>query len=250
MSNFYVVVFLVGVFYTIISSIISGISGSLHSHGDFGADIGHHGHIDGGHIDSGHIDSSSIDAGHIDTGNIASGHIQTDTGHAIHTVDGSHFGDVDGQHGHSSSDVGTSHSVLSWFAVLINPLVAVSFLTVFGGIGILGTNYFKWLDVMTFIVAAAAGIVCSTLLYNFVAKPIYRSENTSNVSREMLIGTAAEVTTDILANGFGTISYTVNSLKFNAPSKHIEGKSVKQGQKVVICEIKDNVFYITELSNN
>jgi membrane protein implicated in regulation of membrane protease activity len=224
MTNFYTVVFLVGVFYTLISLIISGITGALHSHGDFGADMsGNHGHIDNGHV-------------------------QTDTGHAMHSADGSQVGNADGQHGHSAGDSsGVSHSLVSWFALILNPIVAVSFLTIFGGIGILGESYFKWDSIITLVCAVATGIICSALLYNFVAKPIYRSENTSDVSREQLIGTSAEVTTDILANGFGTITYTVNSIKFTSPSKHIEGNEVKQGQKVVICKIEENIFYISEV---
>ncbi len=231
MSDFYVVVFLVGVFYTVISLIISGISGSLHSQGDFGADMsGHHGHIDSGHIEGGHV--------------------QTDAGHAIHSADGSQVSNVDAHHGHSAGESsGVSHSVISWFAIILNPIVAVSFLTVFGGLGILGVNYFKWNDAITLVIASASGVIVSALLYNFVAKPIYRSENTSNVSREMLIGASAEVTTDVLADGFGTITYTVNSLRCNAPAKHIEGKTVQQGQKVVICKIEDNIFYISEISS-
>lgn len=230
MSNFYVVVFLVGVFYTIISVIISGISGSFHSHGDFGVDVsGHHGHIDSGHIDSGHI--------------------QTDTGHALHAGDGSHAGSIDGHQGHTVDDSsGLSHSVMSWFALILNPIVAVSFLTVFGGLGILGLNYFKWGDAFTLVIAAASGVIVSSLLYNFVAKPIYRSENTSNVSREQLVGTLAEVTSSVLLEGFGTIAYTVNSIRYTAPAKHIDGKAVAQGQKVVICKIEDNIFYISEIS--
>lgn len=224
MSDFYVIVFLVGVFYTVISLIINGITGALHSHGDFGADIGgHHGNID-------------------------SGHVQADTSHTMPSADGSQVGNVDGQQGHSvGKGSGFSQSVISWFAVLLNPIVAVSFLTVFGGMGILGESYFKWGSLITLVIAAAAAIICSALLYNFVAKPIYKSENTSDVSRAKLIGTAAEVTTDILADGFGTIVYTVNSIRFNAPSRHIEGKAVKQGQKVVICKIEDNIFYISEI---
>ena len=232
MANFYTVVFLVGVFYTFISLIISGVTGAVHSHGDFGGanmdgHLGHHGHIDGGHV-------------HADTGHSV---------HAGHTADGSHISNVDGQHGHAGEGSGVSHSVMSWFTIILNPLVAVSFLTVFGGMGVIGVNYFKWDDAIVLLVALAAGVVVSTLLYNFVAKPIYRSENSSDVSRDELIGTAAEVTTDIIANGFGTIKYTVNSIMFTAPSKHIDEKAVMQGEKVVICKIEDNIFYISELSS-
>ncbi|PYG88729.1 uncharacterized protein DUF1449 [Ruminiclostridium sufflavum DSM 19573] len=228
MSDFYVIVFLVGVFYTLVSLIISGVTGSLHSHGDFSGDVSMHGNMDSGSLDGGHI--------------------QTDGGNAMHSADASHAGSIEGQHGSSAdSSSGVSHSIVSWFALLLNPIVAVSFLTVFGGIGILGESYFKWNDIITLVFSAASGIIVSTLLYNFIAKPIYRSENTSDVSRNELIGTAAEVTTDILAEGFGTITYTVNSIRFTSPAKHIEEKAVRQGQKVVICKIESNIFYISEI---
>ena len=227
MSYFYIVVFLVGVFYTVVSIIISGVSGAFHASGDIGANanghIGNHGHFDMGHVD----------AGHLHTG---------DTGHF-------HGGSSDINHGHSGSDgTGGSHSIVSWFSIFLNPITAVSFLTVFGGMGIMGINYFKWISVIVFLVALGSGIIVSTLLYNFVAKPIYRSENTSNVSRVELIGTAAEVTSEIIANGFGTIKYTVNSIKYTGPARHIENKSVKQGERVFICKIEDNTFYISEIS--
>jgi len=232
MSYFYIVVFLVGVFYTFISLLISGITGAFHGHGDFGPNadghIGNHGHVDGVHV-------------------------HADAGHAIHvghSADGSHVGNVDGQNGHSAGDnSGVSHSVISWFAIILNPLVAVAFLTVFGGMGIMGINFFKWNGIIIFVVAAASGVIVSALLYNFVAKPIYASENTSDVSREELIGTLAEVTTDIIANGFGTIKYTVNSIRFTAPARHIDEKAVMQGEKVFICKIEDNIFYISEVSS-
>lgn len=243
MSYFYIVVFLVGVFYTFVSLIISGITGGLHSHGDIGGSfdghIGDHGHVDVGNID--HGVQTNTNAMHIPH----PGHF-----HAGHSADASQVGNVDGQQGHSAdghSEV--PHSVLSWVLLILNPIVAVSFLTVFGGMGIMGVNHFKWNSIVIFIVAAASGVIVSALLYNFVAKPIYRSENTSDVPRGALIGTLGEVTTDILSNGFGTIQYTVNSIRFTAPAKHIEESAVKQGEKVVICKIEDNIFYISEVSS-
>ncbi|AEY65319.1 DUF1449 family protein [Clostridium sp. BNL1100] len=219
MYHFYTTVFLVGVFYTIISLIISGISGVFHSNGDFG---GSHMHGHGG--DSGHIP----------------GHVHADGGSVDgnHSVHGSHSGDV--------TDM--SNSILSWVGLLFNPLVAVSFLTVFGGIGITSTKFLSWNWVVVLIVALGSGIIISTILYNLVAKPLYRSENSSGVSREELLGIQAEVTTDIMENGFGTIKYTVNSIKYTAPARHVENKLVKQGEKVFICKIENNTFYISELS--
>lgn len=230
MSFFYIVVFLVGVIYTLVSLIISGISGAFHANGDIGAGGDTGAGLDG-HVNHGHLELGHLDGGH------GSGHFG-DAGHF--NMDGTA---VDANHGAVSA-----HNVLSWFSIILNPITAVSFLTVFGGMGIMGINYFRWNDVVIFLVAIGSGIIVSTLLYNFVARPIYRSENSSNVSREELIGMAAEVTTDIINGGFGTIKYTVNSLIYTAPARHIDGKGVKQGERVFICKIEDNTFYISELS--
>ncbi len=224
MYHFYTMVFLVGVFYTIVSLIISGISGAFHSNGDFG---GNHMHGHGG--DTGHVP----------------GHVHADTGsiHGSHSADGTH-----GTHGHGSDGPDMTNSILAWVGLLFNPLVAVSFLTVFGGIGITFSKFFNWSWLFVLIIALGSGIIISVILYNLVAKPLYRSENSSDVSREKLLGVQAEVTTDIMENGFGTIKYTVNSIKYTGPARHIDNKPVKQGEKVLICKIENNIFYISELS--
>lgn len=224
MYNFYIVVFLIGVFYTFASLIISGVTGAFHSHG---GDIG--GHADGHFGHHGHVDA---------------GHAHMHAGHG-HSVDGGHNG-ADSHHGSAGENSSASSNLLSWFAMLLNPMVAVSFLTVLGGIGIIGERYLRWNDIIIFLMASGCAVIVSSILYNFIAKPIYNSENTSNVSREELIGVVAEVTTDILADGFGTINYTVNSIRHTAPAKHIDEKAVRQGEKVVICKIENNIFYISE----
>ncbi len=231
MYYFYLVLFSVGVLYTFVSLIISGLSGAFHGGGDVGSGVdGHFGHD--GHVDMGNAHG---DAGHLGH-NPQGGHGEVSN----------HASDMHG--GHAHGDASGGNSILSKFTILLNPLVAVSFLTVFGGLGIMGVKITEWDSIIVFVGALAAGIAVSVLLYNFVAKPIYRSENSSDVSRAKLIGTPAEVTTDILECGYGTIIYTVNSIKYTGPAKHIEDKLVKQGQKVVICKIEDNTFYVSELS--
>lgn len=171
---------------------------------------------------------------------------------------GGHFGGSDvgghdmGQHGGhhvDGGDSGNSHglSQFSWLLVLFNPIVLVSFFTIFGGIGIIGTEYMKWISFLVFAAALSSGIVIAFILYKFVAIPLYKAENSSNVNQQSLIGSPAEVDTGILEDGFGKIKYIVNSIRYTAPAKHIEGKALLQGQKVVIIKIEKNVFYVSEV---
>jgi hypothetical protein len=167
---------------------------------------------------------------------------------------GSHFGGSDlggndlGHHADTTNS-GDSHglSQFSWLLIFINPIVLVSFLTIFGGMGIIGTVYMRWVSILVFLLALASGVLVAFVLYKLIAVPLYKSENTSNVHQGQLIGTAAEVDTGILKDGFGKIKYSVNSIRYTAPAKHIEGKALIQGQKVVICRIEENVFYVSEV---
>ncbi|MDP4182234.1 MAG: serine protease [Bacillota bacterium] len=220
MDIIYKIMFIVGILYTFVSVIINGVSGALH--------IGHHiGHIDG------HL------GGHSHVGGHSHGHV---LGHSV-----GHTGDINSHSTHSGHDSGIQHSFLSWFSILINPLVAVSFLTIFGGIGILGTEYFKWVAILVFFVSLASAVSVSFLLYRYIAIPLYKSENSTDVSREDLVNTPAEVISPILKGGFGKIKYVVNDIRYTAPAKHIEGESVEQGKKVVICKLDSNVFYVSEI---
>lgn len=231
MDTAYRIMFITGVLYTFVSLILSGISGAFH--------FGHAGHFDiGGHGHSGHIDT-----GGMHNGGLHHGHGVYDAGHSgMHHSASAHNADMHGDiEGHAGS-----HSLLSGVMVLINPVVAVSFLTVTGGLGILGGEYYKWPDLNTLAIAVCAGVITSFVLYRFVAIPLYKSENSSEVSKKDLVNKEAEVISKIVQDGFGEIRYTANSIKYTGPAKHVSGKTVEQGKTVVIYKIENSVFYVFE----
>ena len=202
----YWIIFIVGILYTFISFAISGVSGAMH----LGSHLGDmHTHVGG---------------------DPATGHI----------------GNIDGHGSDIGHNLGITHAFLSYLTVLINPLVAVSFLSVFGGLGILGTDYFGWRPVIVFFISLCAGVIVAFTLYKFIVIPLYKSENSTEVSKQDLIYTTADIISPIMENGFGEIKYTVNSIRYTAPAKHFKGNAVKQGEKVIIYNIENNIFYVME----
>lgn len=186
MEHAYIILFLVGVIYTVITFLIGGIFDIAHIGGDITAHIG------------GHIDGNS----------------------------------------------GGGQGIIS----PLKPITIMSFITVFGGIGIIGTHY-KLNAVIIFIVAFALAALISFSLYRFIIVPLTKAQNTSAVSQEELIGMRAIVISPIIDNGFGTISYIVNGSKYNAPAQHVSKKSVKQGEEVMIYAITNNIFYVEPLND-
>ena len=168
-------------------------------------------------------------------------------------IDGHFDTHVDaGFHGHLDTHIDThiDTGASPTFAVFpIKPITVVTFLTVFGGIGVIGTK--EGINpIILPILAALAGLIVSFILYRFIVVPLYKAQNTSAVTQDKLIGLKAMVISPILAEGFGTIAYEVNGRKCNAPAQHVGKKAVAQGEEVIIYEIKNNVFYVEPLNLN
>ncbi|MBC2581300.1 hypothetical protein HGI79_13545 [Clostridium sp. DJ247] len=119
----------------------------------------------------------------------------------------------------------------------LKPITIVSFITVFGGIGIIGTSS-RLNAIFTFIIAFATGIIVSFILYRLILIPLYKAQNTSAVSQDALIGMKAIVISPILEDGFGVIAYIVNGNKYNAPAQHVGKSSIplSKTEKIVIVD--------------
>lgn len=161
-------------------------------------------------------------------------------------------GHVEGQfHGHSEH--GGHHDNLDsnpnghgfWLVSPFKPIVIVSFCTVFGAVGISGTHFLKWTALTVLLLSIVSGLVISFLLYRFIVVPLYLSKQTNAISQASLIGVVAEVISPILKDGYGQITYTVNDVRSTAPAKHVDGYSVEQGSKVIICKIEDGMYYVS-----
>lgn len=140
------------------------------------------------------------------------------------------------------------HSVTPTFTISpLKPITIVSFITVFGGVGIMGTRL-GISGIIVFILAVVTGLITSFVLYRFIVVPLYKAQNTSAVSRVKLIGIKATVISPIFENGFGTIAYVVNGSKYNGPAQHVSKRAVEQGEEVIVYDIKNNIFYVQPLN--
>lgn len=129
----------------------------------------------------------------------------------------------------------------------IKPITVVSFITVFGGVGIM-TLQKNMSIILSLVISVFSAYVVSFLLYKFIITPLYRAQNTSAHSQKDLVGTPAIVKASILENGFGQISYVVNGNTYDSPAKHKNGEYVKKGTNVLIVKIENNVYYVERRS--
>lgn len=133
---------------------------------------------------------------------------------------------------------------IPFFTILpIKPITIITFITVFGGVGIMCSNR-GIASLFTFLIAIGLSYFISMLVYRLVMIPLYKAQNTSAASQRDLIGIDAIVKSSIMEKGFGQISYVKNGNTYDSPAKHVKGEYIEKGTKVFVVDIKENVYYV------
>lgn len=144
------------------------------------------------------------------------------------------------------TDIGVDIEVPALPVSPLKPIVMTTFVTVFGGIGMICT--IKGLSQgIAAVIALISGIAAAFLLYRFIIVPIYRAQNTSAISQKELKGAQAKVTLAINGNSFGKISYTSKGNTYSAPARSIDSEDIERGVPVVIINIDKNTFYVKRI---
>jgi membrane protein implicated in regulation of membrane protease activity len=206
MLKFFQVCFVTGALFTVVSFLLGQVTHII------GMDA-HVGHMDAG----GHIDTGGLDTGHIDA--------STNVAHTEAAID--------------------MHIPFLPISPL-KPIIIASFVTVFGGVGIICLQK-DFPQVIALLIAFAIAFTVSALLYSFLLVPLYRAQSTSAVSQKELIGSMAKSVLKMEGNTYGKITYSIGGNTYSAPAKSIDGKEINSGVYVVIIDIKKSTFLVKEI---
>lgn len=152
-------------------------------------------------------------------------------------------GDVGGGlDGHAEAGFGTSD--MPGFSAL-SPTTIASFVTAFGGIGLIlvriEATRNPWINVPLAVIGALG--VAGAVLVLFRA--IFHATQSSSESRvSMVVGLSATIITPIPADGVGEIAYVQGGSRYNAPAREEDGIPVPAGRTVKITRIVGTQFYV------
>jgi hypothetical protein len=124
------------------------------------------------------------------------------------------------------------------------PMMIATFLTTFGGLGLIFQNKGQWHSIFIILVALAGALTLCAIIYFFVMVPLYKAQNTSAVAQSRVVGYRGRVTISIREGKFGKITYTINGNTYSAPAKSFSGKDFGVGEEVLIIDIQKNVYYV------
>lgn len=158
-------------------------------------------------------------------------------------VFGGHEGHVDGAGGHAEAGFDSSDMPgVSAFS----PTVIASFITAFGGFGIIFNRIpatkNAWASAP---LAVLGGVVIATLVLWTLRQLFRRTQSSSESKVATLAGCIATIITPIPENGVGEIAYVQNGSRYSAPAREESGTAVANGRTVKITRVVGSQFYVS-----
>lgn len=130
----------------------------------------------------------------------------------------------------------------------LNPLLLFGTLAVVSGSGVLLTKYSSLNALYIFIISLLIGTAAYFLIYNFLVIPMSNAESSTSISVNELEGKIGEVITTIPAKGMGEVFIESTNGSRSETSISFDQKEIKQGTRVVVVEVKDQILHVSELS--
>ncbi|MDC3417090.1 NfeD family protein [Aquibacillus salsiterrae] len=131
----------------------------------------------------------------------------------------------------------------------LNPLLLFGTLSVIGGAGVLLTKYTQLNPIYVLLISLVIGGFAYFIIYYLLVIPLSNAESSTSISINDLEGKIGEVITTIPAAGMGEVFIESTNGSRNETAKSFDTIEIKQGTKVVVVDVKDQILYVSELTN-
>jgi membrane protein implicated in regulation of membrane protease activity len=116
----------------------------------------------------------------------------------------------------------------------LSPITVATFVTTFGGVGVLATQVFDVDPRLSLLWAVGSALVTAGLMYLFSSQFLVRSQASSELHQGELIGIEAEVTVPIGEGSLGQVTYLTKSGRMSSIARSVDGKPIARGQSVTV----------------
>ena len=131
----------------------------------------------------------------------------------------------------------------------LSPTTIASFITAFGGLGMIFSKVEATRSVLINApLAALGGLFVACLVFWLFRTVFRRTQGSSESHVARLVGAAATVITPIAPHGVGEIAYVQGGTRYTAPARTESGAPVPAGKPVRITRVIGTQYYV-EISN-
>jgi membrane protein implicated in regulation of membrane protease activity len=155
---------------------------------------------------------------------------------------GGHDAHVGGSGGHA--EAGGDASDMPGVSIF-SPTVITTFVTAFGGFGIIFHQIPATHNVLLSAPLAALFAILTSATVLFLLRQLFRKTQSSSESKVgELEGAVGHIITPIPLNGVGEIAYVQAGSRYTAPARETDGAPVPTGAAVKIVRIVGSQFYV------
>jgi membrane protein implicated in regulation of membrane protease activity len=119
----------------------------------------------------------------------------------------------------------------------LSPITVSTFVTTFGGLGVLSLQLFNMAPVYGLLLATGGGLATAGFMYLVVTQFLIRSQASSELRHGELIGMQAEVTVPIGETAPGQVTYLTKSGRMSSMARSMDGSAIPRGQFVTIVRM-------------
>jgi membrane protein implicated in regulation of membrane protease activity len=119
----------------------------------------------------------------------------------------------------------------------LSPITIATFITVFGGLGVLSTQFFNLDPRLSLVVATVGGLAVAVVMFLLYSRVLIGSQASTQISRSELVGIEAEVTVPIGEAASGQVSYATKAGRMQSMARSMDGRPIPRGQLVTIVRV-------------
>ena len=127
---------------------------------------------------------------------------------------------------------------------IIHPMTLVSGVTLFGGAGILLTDYSDVGSLSIILLSAIVGILGAILLFFVYVRPMRNTDSSLGFSENDLVGRTAEVSIPIPAEGHGQVEVRFGSQLTYQIAESYDGKPIPTDTRVLVVAVEEGVLSV------
>jgi len=126
----------------------------------------------------------------------------------------------------------------------LSPIAIATFVTAFGGFGLIG----QWLSdghaVWSLLSATGGGIVIAALAHLAFTFFLIKPQGSSEVTMKDIVGALAEVVTPIPADSVGEVALVAQGGRLTYPAKSASGQPINRNTTVIIERVVGGVAFV------
>ncbi|MGC9335966.1 MAG: NfeD family protein [Anaerolineae bacterium] len=130
----------------------------------------------------------------------------------------------------------------------LSPITIATFVTTFGGVGVLTTQVFEVDPRLSLLWAVGSALLTAGIMYLVSSQFLVRSQASSELRQGELIGMEGEVTVPIGEGSLGQVTYLTKSGRMSSMARSVDGKPISRGQSVIIVRTIGAQVFVRPIS--